>query len=70
MHFALAPAPYFLFFQVRFHFPLRTSDFITLRYVSLNLKNLRGGAGSGYEVPLTVFADLHKKKKSVFTCES
>ena len=37
---------------------------------TLSMKNLTGGAGKGYGLPLDVFADLHKKKKVIFVCEN
>jgi hypothetical protein len=30
-----------------------------------NFKNLTGGAGTGYGLPLDVFADLHKRKNQI-----
>ena len=34
------------------------------------IKNLNCGAAASSEPHRNVFADLHKKKKSVFTCEN
>ena len=39
-------------------------------YLIQNSETVMGGAGKGNDLPLDVFADLHKKKKSVFTCEN
>lgn len=34
------------------------------------IKKMTVGAGKVYRLPLSVFADLHKKKKMIFACEN